>query len=152
MATVKESRPASSGLSDWLFELAIGAAVLALGLAVWLYTHFSQAPDTIQKARPVWLGLPKVMAQMADGRMVNLKLNLQLDHDDAIDELDEHVPAFQTLIQGLATQTPREEMQSREGMLRFSAGIGASLNDYLDAQQAQGRIQNVVFEEFTLLP
>jgi flagellar basal body-associated protein FliL len=151
MAAVNNSRSTASGLSDHLLELLIGVTVLVLAGAVWLYSQASDGPET-KRPRPVWLSVPKVIAQMTDGRMVNVKVNLHLDQQDAVDELADHLPAFQTLIQEIGTQTAREDIQDREGMKRFGGQISESLNAYLDGQRTQGRIKNVAFEELTLLP
>ncbi len=145
------AKPTSSGNSDSLLPILIGVTVLLLGAAVWLYS-INQAPPKVEKPRPVWLSVPKVMAQMADGRMVNVKVNLHLDGQEAVEELSGHLPAFKALIQEVGTQTSREDMKNREGMMRFADNIAESLNDYLDEQRARGYIEDVALEELTLLP
>ena len=140
------------GFSDWLLQLCIGIGVLMVFMGVWLYTHFSQPHVSPDKPRPIWLGVAKVMAQMSDGRMVNVKVNLHLDKADAVDELDPHQPAFKALIQEVGTRTTREDLQGREGVRHFGASIRDSLNHYLEEQRVEGRVKDVAFEELNLMP
>lgn len=151
MAVVDSPSPASSGLSDWLLELVIGVTVVVLAVGVWAFTHYSD--QTAQdKPTPVWLGVAKVMAQMSDGRMVSIKVNLRLDDEDAVDQLEPHIPAFKALIQETGTQLSREELQGREGMKHFAKAIVGTLNGYLDERNEPARIKSLAFEELMLMP
>jgi flagellar basal body-associated protein FliL len=152
MATPPPKSRAAAHISDWMLELSIGIIVLLMGLGAWLYTNQGNTPAEQARPRPIWLGVPKVMAQMGDGRMVNVKVNLRLNHQDDIDELEPHLPAFKALIQDTGATTSRDDMQARQGILRFSGEIRESLNDYLEEHGTGGRVKDVVFEEMTLLP
>jgi len=151
MAVVDSPSPTSSGLSDWLLELVIGVTVVVLAVGVWAFTHYSD--QTAQdKPTPVWLGVAKVMAQMSDGRMVSIKVNLRLDDEDAVDQLEPHIPAFKALIQETGTQLSREKLQGREGMKHFAKAIVGTLNGYLDERNEPARIKSLAFEELMLMP
>lgn len=152
MATANDAHPDPSGVSDWLLEVIIGIAALMVGLGVWLYATGSSAPKTQDKPRPFWLGVSEVMAQLSDGRMVNVKVNLKLGSEKAVGELAPHKPAFQALIQEAGTQVSRDDIQGPEGMRRFGATLQETLNAYLEEQDVPIRIKQVMFEELTLMP
>lgn len=138
--------------SDWLLELVIGVGVIVLGFGVWAFTHFSNGPDTQDRPKPAWLALPKVMAQMADGRMVNIKINLRLPSDSAAVELQPHVPAFKALIEETGTHMSRDDLQGTQGMKQLGKAIRTSLNGYLEDQGVETRVKDVAFEEMMLMP
>lgn len=142
----------SSGLSEWLTELAIGVVVVVLGMAVWAYTHFNDGTRHHDRPKPVWLGISKVMAQMGDGRMVNLKVNLRLAHEEDVEALDAHVPAFKSLIQETGSQLSRETLQSKSGVQQLSKAIRTALNGYLEDHDMDARVKDVAFDELMLLP
>lgn len=149
---VAKTESASSGVSDWLLELVIGVIVIVLGGSVWAYTHFANKNPHQNKPKPAWLAVPKVMAQMADGRMVDMKINLQLDSDQDASELKPHMPAFTALIQATGVSTSHDDLQQEGGALRFGRAIRTSLNGYLEEQDLPERIKNVAFEELMLMP
>lgn len=151
MAVADTPSPSSSGLSDWLLELVIGVTAVVLAVGVWAFSHYSD-PAPQDKPNPVWLGVSKVVAQMSDGRMVSVKVNLRLAHEDAVDELAPHIPAFKALIQETGAQISREDLQGREGMKHFGKAIVSTLNDYLDERNEPARIKSVAFEELMLMP
>lgn len=154
MAVADTDLPASSsGLSDWLLELVIGVVVVVLGGSVWAYTHFSGQPDAQQtRPKPTWLAMPKIMAQMADGRMVNVKVNLQLGKDKDADELGPHIPAFTALIEETGTHISEDDLHGLDGLKRFSHDMKVSLNGYLKAQGVETRVKDVAFDELMLMP
>lgn len=150
MAVIDTENP-SSGLSDWLLELLIGVTVVVLALGVWAYSHLStNAPQ--DKPRPVWLGISKVITQMADGRMVSVKVNLRLTDENAVAQLEPHIPAFKALIQEAGTQASHDELQSREGMSRFGKAIVTNINDYLNEHEAATKVKSLAFDELILMP
>lgn len=142
----------NSGLSDWLLELSIGIVVVVLGLAVWGYTHFSKQDGRQDRPKPAWLAVSKVMTQMGDGRMVNVKINLRLADKRDIDELEPHLPAFKALIQEAGTHMSQEDLQQVGGVKRFGDTIRSTLNDYLEEQHVPERVKDVAFEEMLLMP
>lgn len=141
-----------SAPNDWLLELVIGVGVVVLGFGVWAYTHFASGPATPDRPKPAWLALPKVMAQMSDGRMVNIKVNLRLASDNAIGDLTPHVPAFKALIEETGTRLSRDDLQGAEGMKNLSRTIRTSLNGYLQERDLSPRVKDVAFEEMMLMP
>lgn len=152
MAVAKTDSP-SSGLSDWLLELSIGIIVIVLGAGVWAFTHYSSKSDAHQdRPKPAWLGVPKVMAQMGDGRMVDMKINLQLNSDNEASALEPHMPAFTALIQAAGVSTSHDDLQQEGGAARFGRSIRSSLNSYLEEQDLPERVKNVAFEELMLMP
>jgi flagellar basal body-associated protein FliL len=153
MSAMDTDAPSSAnGPSDWLLESVIGVGVIVLGLCVWVFTHFSNGTPHQDKPKPTWLAVSKVMAQMSDGRMVNIKVNLRVANDKAIDQLEPHVPAFKALIQETGTRLSKDDLQGTQGMKNFSRAIRASLNDYLQDRQVPARVKDVAFEEMMLMP
>jgi flagellar basal body-associated protein FliL len=152
MATLNDSHSPPSVVSDWLLELLIGVSALMLGTAVWLFVQAGGNKAQQERPRPVWLGVTKVMAQMSDGRMVTVKVNLSLGKPEAIGELQPHMPAFQALIEEAGTRITREDIQGGEGMKRFGVAIQETLNEYLDGQHVANRVKHVLFDELTLMP
>lgn len=152
MAIAKKIDQPTSGISDWLLELVIGLAVVVLGSGVWAYTHFSSQNIEQERPKPVWLTVPKVMAQTADGRMVNVKVNLRLAKDKDAGELEPYIPAFKAMIQEASTGITRDELKDQGGMLQFSKAVKASVNGYLKSQDVPARIKDVVFDELMPLP
>ncbi len=152
MAIAKEIDPPTSGISDWLLELVIGIAVLLLGGGVWIYMHFSSPQTDQERPKPVWLTVPRVMAQTADGRMVNVKVNLRLAKDKDASNLEPHIPAFKAMIQEASAGITRDELKDRDGILLFGKAVKASVNGYLKSQGVTPRIKDVVFDELMPLP
>lgn len=152
MALAKDTDPRTSGISDWLLELAIGAFVLVLGVSVWAYTHFSSQKLEQTKPVPVWLTVPKVMAQTSDGRMFNVKFNLRLGKQKDVSVMEPHIPAFKTLVQEAGTQMSRDDMKDADGLVRFGKTVKTSLNGYLKAQDVQARVKDVALDEIMFLP
>lgn len=152
MASAKDLDSPHSGISDWLLEMAIGAFVLVLGACVWGYAHFSSQKLEHTKPVPVWLTVPKVMAQTSDGRMFNVKLNLQLGKPKDVSLMEPHIPAFTTLVQEVGTQMSRDDMKDADGLVRFGKTVKTSLNGYLKAQDVQARVKDVALDELMLLP
>ncbi|MFT3856266.1 MAG: flagellar basal body-associated FliL family protein [Aquabacterium sp.] len=147
----QQDAPARTFAGDKTMVAGIGLAAILLGVLVWMYTHFVQAPAPT-RPRPIWLGVPKVIAQMADGRMVNVKVNLSLDAASSAGELEDHLPAFKALIQEVGTKTERDALQTSQGIQRFGLAVQDAINGYLDDQEAQGRVKSIAFEDLTLLP
>ena len=148
---VANTESSSSGFSDWLLELSIGVIVVMLGAGVWAFTHYGSNASQ-ERPKPAWLGVPKVMAQMGDGRMVDMKINLQLNSTKDASELEPHMPAFTALIQAAGVSTSHEDLQREGGPASFGRTIRSSLNNYLEEQDLPERIKNVAFEELMLMP
>lgn len=135
-----------------MLELGIGLVMLVLALGVWAYTHLNSTDRTLDRPKPAWLAMPKMMAQMGDGRMLNLKVNLQLANDQAVDALKPHVPAFEALIQETGLRITKDDIQEAGRLKQFSQDIRTSLNGYLEDQAMSARVKGVAFEELMLMP
>ncbi len=152
MAIANKTDQTTPGISDWLLELVIGLAVVLLGAGVWAYTQFSSQKIDPNRPVPVWLSVPKVMAQTSDGRMINVKVNLRLAKDKDVDVLEPHIPAFKTLIQEASSGLTRDELKDQGGMAQFGKAVKASFNGYLASQDVSARIKDVAFDELMPLP
>jgi flagellar basal body-associated protein FliL len=152
MSSAVENHAEDFHIRDWMLELSVGVMAVVLGTSVWVYMQLSHSKPVQERPRPVWLGVDKVMAQMSDGRMVNIKVNLRLKDQKAIDELSPHKPAFKALIQEAGTQVTHDELQDTQGMKHFSSVIRASINDYLEDESVHVKIKDVVFDELMLMP
>jgi flagellar basal body-associated protein FliL len=136
----------------WTLELSVGLLAIVLGVSAWLFLQLSDGKAKPEKPRPAWLGVSKVMAQMSDGRMVNVKINLRLKDEKAVEELDPHLPAFAALVQEVGAQVNHDELQDSKGIQHFGTLIRDSLNDYLEQQSVHAKVKDVAFAELMLLP
>ncbi|MGC4061586.1 MAG: flagellar basal body-associated FliL family protein [Aquabacterium sp.] len=152
MTAATQSQPVETPARGWTLELSVGLIALVLGLGAWLFLQFSDGHSAHDKPHPAWLGVPKVMAQMSDGRMVNVKVNLRLKDEKAVEELDPHLPAFAALIQEVGGQVDHDALQDSKGIQHFGSLIRESLNDYLAQQSVHAKIKDVAFAELMLLP
>lgn len=152
MTTAVESQPDETPERGWTLEMSVGLLALVLGVSAWLFLQLSDSKPKHDKPRPAWLGVSKVMAQMSDGRMVNVKINLRLKDEKAVEELDPHTPAFAALIQEVGTQVTHDELQDTKGIQHFGSLIRESLNDYLEQQSVHTKVKDVAFAELMLLP
>ena len=147
-----ESHAEDFHIRDWILELSVGLMAIVLGVSVWAYMQLMDGKSVQQRPVPAWLGVSKVIAQMSDGRMVNVKLNLRLKDQKAVDELTPHKPAFTALIQEAGTQVSHDDLQNSQGIKRFGGAIKSSINDYLEGQAVQAKVKDVAFDELMLLP
>jgi flagellar basal body-associated protein FliL len=146
------STPDQTNTRDWAPQLAFAAGALLLGLCVWAYTSLSSRATEQSKPAPAWLSVSKVLAQMSDGRMVKIKVDLRVQDQDALGSLKPQTPAFTALIEEVGGQMTHEELQGAEGMARLGSAIQTALNGYLKDQRVPERVKGVAFEELTLLP
>jgi flagellar basal body-associated protein FliL len=137
---------------DGALPLAFAAAALLLGLGAWAYTSFGAHSSEPSRPVPAWLTISKVMAQMSDGRMVKIKVDLRVQDKDAVGTLKPQTAAFTALIEEVGGHMSREDLQGSEGMARLGSAIQTALNDYLQEQRVPERVKGVAFEELTLLP
>lgn len=152
MTSAVEPHPDEVHVRDWILELSVGALAILLGVSAWVFLQYADGKPSLEKPRPAWLSVSKVMAQMSDGRMVNVKVNLRLKDQHAVDELSPHVPAFAALIQEVGTQVSREDLQDAKGLKHFGGLIRTSLNGYLEDQSVHAKIKDVAFAELMLMP
>lgn len=141
----------SKGLSnEWLLGICIALATLLVGLGVWVYTNLSDSSFS-SRPQPVWLGVPKVISQMSDGRVMEVKVNLQLKDKDTASHLSDHLAAFSTMIQSVGTSMTKTDIRGADGVKQYGRAIRESLNDYLEEREISARIKHVAFEELTLV-
>lgn len=150
-SAVPSSRPASSS-SDRGVALWILGGLLLVGLLAWAGSSVVGRFLDEGRPAPVWVDIKPVQAQMADGRMVSVKVNLRLGADDSASELDAYKPVIGTLIQASARRYTREALASPAGMQRLAAEIRDSVNDYLDQHGLGSAVHAASFGEFIILP
>lgn len=141
----------SKGLSnEWLLGICIALATLLVGMGVWMYTALGDASFS-SRPKPVWLGVPKVISQMSDGRVMEVKVNLQLKDKDAAGNLRDHLNAFSAMIQEVGSSMTKTDIRGADGVKEYGRAIRESLNDYLEERQISTRVKHVAFEELTLV-
>lgn len=136
---------------EWAMGLIIAGVALLIATAVWGYAHWTDQ-QARQQARKAWVAVPKVLSQLSDGRMVQVKVNLKLDDGAPTAPLDGHGPALSAMIQAIGPTLSRDDLRGPEGMDRYATAIRDSLNSYLSGRQMDERVADVAFEEFVLMP
>lgn len=143
---------AAKGLrQEWLLAITAALLTAVVALCVWLYTVLSSGDTFSRRPQPVWLGVPKVVSQMSDGRVMEVKVNLQLKDENTASDLSGHVHAFATMIQEVGTSMTKTDIRGVEGMTNYGLAIRESLNDYLEERDIEGRVKHVAFDELTLV-
>jgi flagellar basal body-associated protein FliL len=142
---------ASSTDKNWLLEITIGIGFLVIGLVVWAYSLFA-SKDTHTRPVPAWLSVAKVVAQMGDGRMLKIKVNLQLARKEDEATLSPHGPAFKALVESVGGEMRTEEITGPQGITKLGTAILEELNGYLDEQRVPSHIQQVAFDEVLVMP
>lgn len=142
---------ATSSSSTRVIALVVCVGTLVVGAAVWFYT-LMQGNGAPAHALPVWVGVKRVTAQLADGRMLAMKVQLRVSNHEDEAELSAHVPAFAALIEASGGELERDEVTGQKGMRHLGAHIEEAINDYLEDRGLSQRVSQVAFEEMTLLP
>ncbi len=145
------STPSGAASSDWLFGLVMGGVAIVLIGAIWAWSRMSHAPDT-QRPRPAWMGINRVVSQLNDGRMLKLRVDLQLKDEAAVNALSSQQDIFKSMVEEVSAEMSHDELQGPEGMRTLAHHIQATFNDYLADQQIPHRVKDVLFEEWTLMP
>lgn len=141
----------SSGVrQEWWLAAIVALTTVLVALGVWLYTSAAD-PVQQQRPRPVWLGVPKVVSQMSDGRVLEVKVNLQLKDSGAARRLSGHQAAFTTVIQEVGSTMTKDDVRGADSIERYGRTIRTSLNDYLEDRNMGDRVRHVAFEELTLV-
>jgi flagellar basal body-associated protein FliL len=137
--------------SELRLGLIVGAVTLLCAAAAWFYT--AGQPDLTQRrAPPVWMGLDKVVAQLDDGQHLNVKVDLQLKDEEALEALTPHGDAMKVMLAELGQAITREDLASPEGIQSFGQDIRRHINNYLRRQQVEQRVVSVAFGELLLTP
>lgn len=147
-ASISMNRKAKG--SDWTLAIGIALGALLVAFSTWIYTQWS----SMEKPRngTVWLDVPEVQSQLADGRMLSVKVNLKLRSRDNPNMLEGHEPALKAMIEQVGTTMTRSDIKGQEGIQRYGQAIQQAINGYLDDQQIEGRVKTVAFNELVLLP
>ena len=135
---------------DWTLAIGIALSALLVALGTWVFTQWS----SLEKPRngAVWLDVPKVISQLADGRMVAVKVNLRLRNRDDPNVLEGHEPALKAMIEQVGTTMTRTDIKGSDGIQRYGRAIQQSINGYLDDQEIKERVKMVAFDELVLMP
>ncbi len=151
MASTSRPSPGPARSNDRLLSLIVaGVAVLAIA-AVWGWSRLTAAPSN-ERPKPAWLSISQVIAQLNDGRMLKVRVDLHLADQDAVSALTPHQEAFKTMVEELSGEMSREELEGPEGMVTLAKDIRTTLNRYLASQRIPQRVRGVMFNEWTLLP
>jgi flagellar basal body-associated protein FliL len=131
--------------------LLIGLGTMLIAGLVWGYSVLSGAASS-EHAKPTWLGLDKVISQMADGRMIAVKVNFELKKGSDLQALEGHSSAFSSLVQGVAATMSYDELKDTDGIKHYGSAVKTAVNEYLGDRQLDGRVKAVAFEELVLMP
>lgn len=136
---------------EWVVGLAVTLAAVLTALSVWVYTQWSSLSDQ-GRPRPTWQTMPKVISQLADGRMVSVKVNFQLKDAHSAGVIEEHEPAVRAMIQSVGTTMTRTDIKGPQGIERYGQAIRDSVNGYLAEREMDDRVKTVAFDELILMP
>lgn len=139
------------GGGEQKLAVLIGLVTAMLLLGAWGITRFTKAEDTSRPV-PVWLGVSPVTTQTADGRMLQVKVNLQVKDKDDLEVLAPYEPVFKSIVFETGSALSSSEARGSERIIEFGDTVLESVNDYLDEQRVQPKIKRVAFEEFKLMP
>ena len=148
-STLEHAQTEDGGSSMWMGAI-VGIGALLLGLGVWAYSALQQ-PAT-SRPKPAWLAVPKVTSQMADGRMLAMRVNLQLKRAADESALSPHVPAFASLIESSGSDLQTEQISDSKQLKALQSRIQHDINGYLSEQGVPQRVRKVDFQELVLLP
>ncbi|MGE5452348.1 MAG: flagellar basal body-associated FliL family protein [Acidobacteriota bacterium] len=152
MAAASSGRRGASG-TELKLAMLIGFGMVVVLLAVWAFNQMmAGSEEEIARPVPTWLGVSKVAAQTADGRMLLVKVNFMLKDKDDLDTLTPYEPVFKSLVTELGTSMDSTQVHGSERILQFGEAVRESVNDYLNEQHIKPRIKRVAFEEFRLVP
>lgn len=150
MATSSGKRNTTSG-NELKLAVLVGLGALVLLLMAWAFNRLMQ-PQEPQRPVPAWLGVSKVNAQTADGRMLAVKVNLQLKNQNDLETLAPYEPVFKSLVTEAGASLSSDQAKGRDRIAQFGNTVRDSVNDYLNEQHVKPRVKRVAFEEFTLMP
>lgn len=150
MATSSAGQGSSSG-NELKLAMLIGIVALVLLLMAWAFNRLVQ-PEAPERPVPAWLGVSKVNAQTADGRMLTVKVNLLVKNKEDLEVLAPYEPVFKSLVTEAGSALSSDKTTGSERINQFGDTVRNSVNDYLNEQQVKPRVKRVAFEEFTLKP
>lgn len=130
----------------------IALAVILFGLAAWGTSSLLPQTTAVERPKPMWMKLPTVETQMADGKMVTMDLNLQMQHQRTENSLDDYKAAMAAVVQERVQTKTRKDFATAQGMTDVSKDLKKSLNRFLKNHDMEQRVQSVEYQQFTLLP
>ena len=148
---IPSSRRLSFGGSEFKLAVLIGLATLVFLMAAWALNRLIQ-PSAPERPVPAWLGVSQVTAQTSDGRMLSVKVNLQVKNKDDLEVLAPYEPVFRSIVADTGSAMSSDEATGSERIIQFGKTVREEVNDYLDEQNVQPRVKRVAFEEFKLMP
>lgn len=148
-SSAQDSGHRDSSSPAWM-ALIVGAGALLLGLAVWAYTALV-VPET-ERPKPAWLSVAKVTSQMTDGRMLALRVNLQLRRADDEAPLSAHLAAFASLVESAGAELNQDDLSDPRKLVATQDHMRRAINEYLADRGVSQRIRKVDFQELVLLP
>jgi flagellar basal body-associated protein FliL len=150
MATAaRASKPQNS---ERALALGVSLGALLMIAAIWAWARGNTAPALTERPVPAWLGVNRVIAQLTDGRMLKVRVDLQLQDQDALSSLTPHQEAFRAMVEEISSEMSHDELLGAEGMSKLAGHIRSASNSYLAEQQIPHRVKDVMFEEWTLMP
>lgn len=150
MATpARASKPANT---DRTLAIVVSLGALMLITAIWAWARSATAPAVTERPAPAWLAINRVIAQLTDGRMLKVRVDLQLQDQEAVSSLTPHQEAFRSMVEEISADMSHEELRGPEGMTRLAGHIRSASNSYLAEQRIPHRVKNVMYEEWTLMP
>jgi flagellar basal body-associated protein FliL len=146
------ARAVPSRNNDRTLAIGVSLGALLMIAAIWAWARSASAPAVTDRPIPAWLGVNRVIAQLTDGRMLKVRVDLQLQDQDAVHSLTPHQEAFRSMVEEISAEMSRDELQGPEGMTRLAGHIRSASNSYLAEQRIPHRVKDVMFEEWTLMP
>ncbi len=154
MAATAPSSPSPTApkrANDRVLSLMVAGVAILVIAGVWAWSRLAEAPST-ERPKPAWLGISRVIAQLNDGRVLKVRVDLHLTDQDAVSALTPHQDAFKSIVEEISGDMSREELEGAEGMLILAKKIRRTANSYLASQRIPQRVRGVMFDEWTLLP
>lgn len=134
-------------VAAWL----VGGLVAVLLLS-WVGVETASSFFVDARPRPVWVDIKPVQAQMLDGRMVGVKVTLQLQDKASGSDIESYKPAIAAVIQQIGAAQTRAAIFGKDGMERFRGQIGDAVNDYLEDHELGRAVKQVSFSELIVMP
>lgn len=148
---IPSARRRTFGGSEFKLAVLIGLATLAFLMVAWALNRLIQ-PSEPERPVPAWLGVSQVTAQTSDGRLLSVKVNLQVKNKDDLEVLAPYEPAFRSIVADTGAAMSSDQATGSERVIQFGKTVREEVNDYLEEQNVQPRVKRVAFEEFKLMP
>ncbi len=151
MAQPAPAQPVRARANDRMLSLIMGGVALLVVAALWGWSRFASSA-TVERPRPAWLGITRVIAQLNDGRMLKVRVDLHLADQDAVKALTPHQDAIKAMVEEVSGDMSQEDVEGTNAMPILARELRATVNHYLASQRLPQRVRGVMFDEWTLLP